>query len=316
MSAEPEISVVVPFYDEEMTVRDLVERTVSVLEERDRSFEMVLVDDGSRDRTLALLREQEAEDPRLRVFSLTRNFGQAAALACGVFAARGRVVVTIDGDLQNPPEEIPRLLEAVAKGAPVATACRSERHESFGRWLGSRAVHVLARLLTGTRIRDVGGQFKAYRREVVDAVGDVWGPGKPLFPLALWLGYPVTEVSVRHAPRRAGHSRYDLLGLVRVNLDLITSFTTLPLALLGLLGALGLALGAGGILLCLWLRPAGWLAEAASLTVFALGGVYAACGVLGLYLARTYRSVSGGSPGFVVARGPLREGRPGRGGAP
>ncbi|HKJ25712.1 MAG TPA: glycosyltransferase family 2 protein [Myxococcota bacterium] len=304
----PRVSVVVPLLDEEATVDELVDRTAAVLAERGAPFELVIVDDGSGDGTLARLREREAELPQLRVFSLTRNFGQAAALACGLFAARGDVVVSMDGDLQNPPEEIPRLLDAIDKGAGVATARRAARYEPFWRWLGSRAVHALARLLTGARIEDVGGQFKAYRREVIEAARELWAPGKPFFPLTLWLGYPVTEVSVRHEPRREGRSRYGFLGLVRVNLDLITSFTTVPLLALGALGAAGLVLGGAGVLACLWLAPEGWLAPAFALTTFALGGVFAAAGVLGLYLARIYKRVSGGDPGFVVRQGPLRDG--------
>ncbi len=309
----PRISIVVPLLDEAGSVDALIDRTVAALEARGETFELVLVDDGSRDETLARLREREREDPRLRSFALTRNFGQAAALACGLFAARGEIVVTMDGDLQNPPEEIPRLLDAIEKGASVATARRAERHEPGWRWLGSRAVHTLARWLTGTEIQDVGGQFKAYRREVVDATTRIWAPGKPFFPLALWLGYPVSEVTVRHEPRHRGESRYGLVALVRVNLDLITSFTTFPLIALGALGAAGLGLGGLGVLLSLWLEPSGWLAPAFALTLFGLGGVFSAAGVLGLYLARTYKRVSGGDPGYVVREGPLRDGNDGPG---
>ncbi|NNL66253.1 MAG: glycosyltransferase family 2 protein [Myxococcales bacterium] len=310
-AGRPAISVVVPLLDEAATIGELVDRTLAVLAERGERFELVLIDDGSRDDTLAVLREREAEDDRIRVFALTRNFGQAAALACGIFAARGDVVVTMDGDLQNPPEEIPQLLDAIGKGASIATARRAERHEPFWRWLGSRAVHGLARLLTGARIDDVGGQFKAYRREVIEATRGVWAPGKPFFPLTLFFGFPVAEVSVQHDRRRVGESRYSVLGLIRVNLDLITSFTTLPLAALGVLGVIGLALGGAGVLACLLFPPEGWLVPATALTVFALGGVFSASGVLGLYLARTYESVTGADPGFVVRQGPLRDEAPG-----
>ncbi len=306
-AAPPAVSVVVPLLDEARTVDALVARVRGALESRAGGFELVLVDDGSRDGTAARLRALEADDPRLRVFELTRNFGQMAALACGLFAARGDVVVTMDADLQNPPEEIPKLLDAIDKGAFVATARRAQRYERTWRWLASRFVHALARVLTGADIRDFGGQFKAYRREVVEALGRVWAPGKPLFPLALWLGYPVAEVDVRHDPRAAGESRYGFAALVRINLDLVTSFSTLPLALLGGVGALALALGAFGLALCAWLEPAGWLAPATALLVFGLGGTWSAAGVLGLYLGRVYKQVSGASA-FAVQRGPLRDG--------
>ena len=299
-------SIVVPLLDEERSVVELVQRTCATLEARGASFELILVDDGSRDATAARLRELEAEDPRVRVFEFTRNFGQAAALACGIFAARGRVVVTLDGDLQNPPEEIPKLLDAIEKGAFVATARRAQRFERTWRYLGSRVVHGLARLLTGAPIRDFGGQFKAYRSEVVEALRTVWAPGKPIFPLALWLGYPVAEVDVAHAPRAGGGSRYTLGALIRINLDLVTSFTTLPLVLLGVIGLAGVAFGAIGLALCAWLEPASWLAPATSLAVFGLGGVWCAAGVLGLYLARVYKQVAG-TTAFALRRGPARD---------
>ena len=306
--SEPDldVSIVVPLLDEERTIAELIRRTSAVFEARRQSFELIAVDDGSRDQTAARLREIEADDPRVRVFEFTRNFGQAAALACGVFATRGRVVVTLDGDLQNPPEEIPKLLDAIDKGAWVATARRSQRYERTWRWAGSRIAHRLAQLLTGVPIRDFGGQFKAYRREVVDALRMVWAPGKPIFPLALWLGYPVGEVDVVHAPRTGGGTRYTMIGLLRVNLDLVTSFTTVPLVLLSAVGAAGVVFGAVGLALCALRAPSGWLAPATALAVFVLGGVWCAAGVLGLYLARVYKWVST-STAFAVRRGPARE---------
>jgi len=306
-ATRPDVSVVTPFLDEERSVLEMVRRTRDALEARRVSFELILVDDGSRDATAARLRELEAGDPRIRVFEFTRNFGQVAALACGLFEAKGRVVVTIDGDLQNPPEEIPKLLDAIEKGAFVATARRAQRFERTWRYLGSRMVHALARLLTGAPIRDFGGQFKAYRAEVVEALRGVWAPGKPIFPLALWLGYPVAEVDVAHAPRPGGGSRYTLGALVRINLDLITSFTTVPLVLLGAVGSAAVALGALGLALCAWLQPEGWLAPAVALAVFVLGGVWCAAGVLGLYLARVYKQVAG-TTAFALRRGPARDG--------
>ncbi|MCX5739757.1 MAG: WbqC family protein, partial [Proteobacteria bacterium] len=124
-----DVSVVVPLLNEASTVAELVTRICAVFDRRRERFELLLIDDGSHDATAARLREIEAEDPRVRVFEFTRNFGQAAALACGIFEARGRVVVTIDGDLQNPPEEIPKLLDAIDKGAYVVTARRAQRYE-------------------------------------------------------------------------------------------------------------------------------------------------------------------------------------------
>jgi undecaprenyl-phosphate 4-deoxy-4-formamido-L-arabinose transferase len=298
----PAVSVAVPLFNEEATIDELIERVRRTLEQHGTSFEIVLVDDGSSDRTPELLARAAAADPRVRVRTLSRNFGQAAALCCGIFESSGDVIVTLDGDLQNPPEEIPRLLDALVPGVDVVTARRSVRHERSWRWAGSRAVHWIARLLVGIDIEDFGGQFKAYRREVVEATRTAWAPGKPFFALAAWLGFRVLEVPVRHDPRRSGSSRYGLLALVRLNADLITSFTTLPLASLAVLGAVCGTVGALG---ALWQIAAGGgsgvgFGGALSLLLLGLGGVFFATAALGVYLARVYRTVAGSPTGYVV----------------
>src|SRR5262245_57748829 len=213
LGSRPGISIVVPLFNEEATVDELLERVRAVLRARGESFEIVLVDDGSTDRTGERIAVAAAADRTIRVFTMTRNFGQAAALCCRIFAARGEIVLTMDGDLQNPPEEIPRLLDALDPEIDVVTACRAVRHETTWRWLGSRAVHWVARLLVGIDIDDFGGQFKAYRREVVDATRGAWAPGKPFFALAAWLGFRVRAVVGRHEPGPSGHPRYGAPGL-------------------------------------------------------------------------------------------------------
>ena len=301
-AAAPAVSVVVPLHDEEATVRELVERVAATLGARGLGFEIVLVDDGSTDRTPDLLAELAAEHPAVRTLTFTRNFGQAAALCCGLFESRGEVVVTMDGDLQNPPEEIPRLLDALGPGVDLVTARRAVRHESVWRWLGSRLVHWIARLLVGTRIVDFGGQFKAYRRPVIEAARTAWAPGKPFFALAVWLGFRVVEIPVRHEPRRAGRSRYGLLSLVRLNADLITSFTTAPLALLAVLSVVAGAAGLAGLAWCAWTGATSGLAPALAILALGLGGVFLAAAALGVYLARLYRTVGGGPTGYVLRR--------------
>lgn len=298
--SRPAVSIVVPLHNEQATLEELVARIETVLESRGVGYEIVLVDDGSTDGTPLLLARLADGNPRLRVFTLTRNFGQAAALACGLFESRGTAVVTMDGDLQNPPEEIPRLLDALVPGVDLVTARRSMRHERTWRWIGSRAVHWLARALTGGRLEDFGGQFKVYRREVIEATRSVWAPGKPFFALAVWVGFRPIEVSVRHDPRRAGESRYRLPSLVRLNADLITSFTTVPLALLGVLAAVFGAAGAVGVVVCFWSGATAGFGASLSLLLLGLGGVFFAVAVLGLYLARVYRTVAGGPTGYVI----------------
>lgn len=296
----PDVSVVIPVHNEAATLPELVERVAAMFAARGASFEIVFVDDGSTDATPALLAELANRVGEVRVVTLVRNFGQAAALSCGIFESRGEVVVTMDGDLQNPPEEIPRLLDALARpGVDVVTARRSLRHETTWRWIGSRLVHRIARALVGVDIEDYGGQFKGYTREVVDVTRVAWAPGKAFFVLALWLGFRVVEVDVRHEPRRVGQSRYDIASLVRVNVDLITSFTTAPLLLLGLLAIVSGTAGALGVVWCWWTaRPFG-LAAGLSLVLVGSAAVFSAAAALGVYLARMYRTLAGPPTGWV-----------------
>lgn len=310
MSASIDVSVVVPLFNEASTLRELVDRISQVLTARGGSFEIILVDDGSRDDTAAILDDLEATNPAVRAFGFSRNFGQDAALCCGLFESRGEIVVTMDGDLQNPPEEIPHLLDTFAPGIDLVNARRDRRHEGPLRRAGARFVHWLARTMIGVALDDYGGQFKAYRREVVDGTRSVWAPGKPFFVLAVSLGFPVTEVSVEHGPRSVGESRYRLPALVRINLDLITSFTTVPLALLGAFALLFLGVGAVGIVAVLATGQSSGFAAAAALVTFALGGVFTASAVLGLYLARLYRTVTTRENGYLLRRRPAADREP------
>jgi undecaprenyl-phosphate 4-deoxy-4-formamido-L-arabinose transferase len=307
----PDVSVVAPLYNEAAVVPELVERVTATLAARGVTFEIVLVDDGSTDATSQRLAELAATNPALRVRTLSRNFGQAAALCCGIFEARGRVVVTMDGDLQNPPEEIPRLLDALRPGVDLVTAKRASRYERPWRLFFSRFVHWTARVLVGGDIEDFGGQFKAYRREVIDATRTAWAPGKPFFALAVWLGFRVVEVTVAHAPRKVGASRYRFGALVRLNLDLITSFTTVPLALLGLMSLVCSGLGVAGVLWCLACGTTGGFGAALSLLLLGLGGVFFAAAALGVYVARVYRTVAGAPMGYVLRGDPPAPDEPG-----
>jgi undecaprenyl-phosphate 4-deoxy-4-formamido-L-arabinose transferase len=300
----PDVSVVAPLFNEAAVVGELVERITTTLAARGVSFEIVLVDDGSTDATPVRLAELARTNPAVRVRTLSRNFGQAAALCCGIFEARGRVVVTMDGDLQNPPEEIPRLLDALRPGVDLVTAKRASRYERPWRLFFSRFVHWTARALVGGDIEDFGGQFKAYRREVIDATRTAWAPGKPFFALAVWLGFRVVEVTVRHEPRKVGASRYRFPALVRLNLDLITSFTTVPLALLGLLS---LVTGGAGVVGVVWVLACGatdGFGAQLSLLLLGLGGVFFAAAALGVYVARVYRTVAGAPTGYVLRADP------------
>src|SRR3954463_9073953 len=223
----PDVSVVVTVFNEAASIEELYRRTVASLEPGPRTFELIFVDDGSTDGTFAMLERLHAADPRIRAVRFKRNFGQHPAMHAGLSRARGDVVVTMDGDLQNEPEDIPRLVEAVEAGNDVASGRRRGRKDPVGRSLPSRVINGMLRRFTGVAISDFGCAFNAYRREAVEPMlGSI---GKQKFPKAVILsgGASVVEVDVGHAPRH-GHSRYSPLRLTRLALHVLAGFWPPP----------------------------------------------------------------------------------------
>src|ERR687884_1349390 len=243
----PDVSVVVTVLNEERTVDEVYERTVAALDALGRPYELIFVDDGSSDGTFARLERIHERDGRVRAVRFKRNFGQHPAMHAGLARARGDIVVTMDGDLQNAPEDIPRLVQAVEAGNDVASGRREARHDSWGRTLPSRLINGMLRRFTGVAISDFGCAFNAYRRNAVDPMlGSI---GKQKFTKALVLsgGASVVEGDVAHAPRR-GPSRYSPLRLTRVALHVLAGFWPQPIQWIGIaLGAFAtlLALGLG-----------------------------------------------------------------------
>ncbi|HEY2937642.1 MAG TPA: glycosyltransferase family 2 protein [Gaiellaceae bacterium] len=230
----PHVSVVVTVLNEERSLEDLYRRTVAALEPSSGSFELIFVDDGSTDGSFELLRRLHQEDPRVRVVRFKRNFGQHPAMHAGLARARGEIVVTMDGDLQNAPEDIPRLVAAVEAGADVASGRRAARHDSWGRTLPSLLINGMLRRFTGVVISDFGCAFNAYRRTAVEPMlGSI---GKQKFTKALVLsgGASVVEVDVDHSPR-SGRSRYSPLRLTRLALHVLAGFWPQPIQWIGVL---------------------------------------------------------------------------------
>ena len=203
---EPAVSVVVTLFDEAQTVGELAGRVAATLDGAGRSWELILVDDGSSDGTWAEVERLHAADARVRGVRFRRNAGQHPAMHAGLSRARGDIVVTMDGDLQNPPEDIPRLVAAVEAGADVASGRRAARHDSWGRTLPSRLINGMLRRFTGVDIADFGCAFNAYRRNVVDPMLPAIGKQKFTKALILSGGASVVEVDVGHAAR-TGSSR-------------------------------------------------------------------------------------------------------------
>ncbi len=295
--AVPRVSIVIPVYNEEPNLEPLYRRLAPVADAIAGGAEMVFVDDGSADRSLALLRELAARDRRVRVLSFNRNYGQHAAVFAGLEVARGAAVVTLDADLQNPPEDIPKLLAKIDEGFDMVGGWREDRKDTLFRRLASRAINaVMRRVLAGVEFRDYGCMLRAYSRPVVDSLRRC-EERSPFIPaLACQFARRVAEVPVGHAERAGGESKYSLLKLLRLQADLVTGFTSAPLKLATLLGTTIALLSIGfgiflGIRRLLYGPEAEGLFTLFAILFFLVGSNFLALGVLGEYVGRTYVEV-------------------------
>jgi undecaprenyl-phosphate 4-deoxy-4-formamido-L-arabinose transferase len=301
----PDFSVVVTVFNEAACVEELYRRTLAALEPGPRTFELIFVDDGSTDGTFAMLERLHRSDPRVRGVRFKRNFGQHPAMHAGLSRARGDIVVTMDGDLQNAPEDIPRLVEAVEAGNDVASGRRRVRKDPLGRALPSRVINGMLRRFTGVAISDFGCAFNAYRRSAVEPMlGSI---GKQKFTKALVLsgGGSVIEVDVDHAPRK-GPSRYSPLRLTRMALHVLAGFWPQPIQWIGV--ALGVvcslfAFGLGAYGVVYWIDksnfPGPLFGGVAVLFVLGIQGFILA--LIGEYLGRIQRDVEG-RPLYTIDR--------------
>jgi len=256
----PEISIIVPVYNEELNVGELHERLRQALV--DVNAELIFVDDGSRDSTPARLREIAQRDPSVRLIRFRRNFGQTAALSAGIDHARGRVIVPIDGDLQNDPADIPRLLAKLNEGYDVVSGWRIHRKDPLHRRLPSVIANRLISWISGVRLHDYGCSLKAYRRSVLKDVR-LYGEMHRFVPIyASWQGARVTEMPVNHYPRTRGKSNYGIERTLKVILDLIvvkflSSYATKPIYIFGGFGALSFLMSMAAFVLMVYYKLTG-----------------------------------------------------------
>ncbi|MFL6651977.1 MAG: glycosyltransferase [Sulfurifustaceae bacterium] len=305
MSTMPDISVVIPVYNEAENLEALFTRLTGVLDRLARPYELVFTNDGSRDKSLALLREFHRRRPNeVRVIDFNGNFGQHMAIMAAFERARGDVVVTLDADLQNPPEEIPKLIAAIDAGHDVVGSYRKNRQDTLFRRCASRVINAIRERITGITMRDQGCMLRAYRRLIVEQI-IASGENSTFIP-ALAMSYAAhpTEVEVEHAARAAGTSKYRMYDLIRLNFDLMTGFSVVPLQLFTIFGML---VSGGSIVFVayLFIRRLIVGPEAEGLfTLFAILYLLVGVGIFGLgligeYVGRIYQEVRR-RPRFVI----------------
>ena len=311
------VSVVVPVFNEGANLEEFLRRLLAVLDGRGLPFEVVLVDDGSRDRSLEILKSWAARRAdAVRVLELSRNFGQHQAILAGFRDVTGDVVVTLDADLQNPPEEIPKLLEKFEEGFDVVGGVRRHRQDSWPRRLASALVNRVTVAITRMHLTDFGCMLRAYSRDVVEEINrcdeastfiPALAQGFEGVPdLGPYFARRPAEIEVAHAPRAGGESAYSFYRLIRLNFDLMTGFSSVPIQLFGLLGS---AVDLGGIAFGVFLFVRRLIVGAeveGVFTLFAilftlLGIAMAGLGIVGEYVGRIYEQVRG-RPRFSVRR--------------
>lgn len=252
----PELSIVIPVHNESPNIKDLYDELTQVLGQYGRSYELLVVDDGSTDDTFERLAMLQARDPRLRVIRFRRNFGQTAAFAAGFAHARGRLIVTSDGDLQNDPRDIPAMVALIEQGNDIVCGWRKDRKDTFvNRRLPSIIANKLISWATGVDLHDYGCSLKVFRTEVVKPLR-LYGEMHRFLPaIASQIGVSIAEMVVNHRRRRAGATKYGISRTIRVLLDLATvkfllSYSTRPLQIFGLIG---LVTGGIGLLITAYL---------------------------------------------------------------
>ena len=306
-------SIVIPLFNEEASIVPLYVRLTQVLTGLDQPYEIIFVDDGSKDTTPQVLDQIYESDSRIKIVSLRRNFGQTAALKAGFDVARGEIVISMDGDLQHDPEEIPVFIAKVADGYDIVSGWRTQRRDRWlTRRLPSRTANWMMAKLSGVPLHDFGTTFKAYRREIIQNV-QLYGDLHRFIPaLAAWSGARIAEVPINNPPRRTGNSNYGFLRMFHVILDLMSTkflldYSTRPLHFFGFFGLLatgaGTLIGAALVFKKLVLHKEVMLENGPLLfaaTVLILAGIQFLClGLVSEILSRTYYE-SQGKPIYAI----------------
>lgn len=308
LTDKPELSLVIPVYNEEANLSELIRRTLAACDPMGISYEMILVDDGSADNSAQMIREAaEKNSGKVVGVFLTTNFGQHAAVTAGLQTSVGKYVITLDADLQNPPEEIPKLVEKLREGYDVVGTIRENRKDTFFRRWASKTVNLMVRkLCNGKTMTDYGCMLRGYSRTVVNAILQCPEHGKFIPMLAMSYARRTIEIHVKHADRMAGESKYNVWKLIALQYDLLTGTSIFPLRMLTYIGTL---LAAFGILFGLYIfvmtRIHGddWSQHGVftlfSLVFIFMGGQFVAMGILGEYIGKIHMNTRG-RPQFFI----------------
>ncbi len=306
MSQQPYVSIIIPVYNEEGNLPNLMGRLYPVMQGLAKPFEIIFTDDGSRDRSLSMLKEMAATYPEVRVIEFNGNFGQHMAIMAAFEVSRGEIMITLDADLQNPPEEIPKLVAEVERGHDVVGSIRQKRQDTFFRKTASMMVNIVTRKMTGMRMSDYGCMLRAYHRNVVDNINRCQEASTFIPALAQTFAASPSEVPVAHAERLEGESKYSLYKLIRLNFDLMTGFSVVPLQLFALLGVLTSLFSVAFALFLLVRRFIVGAEVEGVFTLFAIlfffvGITIFGIGIVGEYVGRIYQEVRR-RPRYVVRR--------------
>ena len=301
------ISVIIPVYNEEESLPTLFERLFPVMDALDRPYELIFVNDGSRDTSLPLLLQAHKKRPDVvKVLDLNGNFGQHMAIMAGFKSAKGDVLITMDADLQNPPEEISRIVACIDEGHDVVGTIRQHRKDTLFRIAASRIVNWLTNRITGLTLHDYGCMLRGYRRDIVDIINEAAETTTFIPALAQKFSVNPVEIEVSHSERKMGVSKYSLFRLIRLNFDLMTSFSLVPLQAVTMLG-LVVSLGSLFFALFMFIRRL-WIGPEAEgmFTLMAINfllmGITIFCmGIAGEYVGRIYQEVRH-RPRYVVRK--------------
>lgn len=305
---KPELSVVIPVYNEESGLSHLFARlypALDALAARGVTYEIIFVNDGSRDNTALILADQFRARPDVtRVVLFNGNYGQHMAILAGFQATRGEIIVTLDADLQNPPEEIGALVEKMREGYDYVGSIRRKRQDAAWRTFASKLMNHVREKITRIRITDQGNMLRAYGRNIIDLINQCTEVNTFVPALAYTFARKPTEITVEHEERAAGESKYSIYSLIRLNFDLMTGFSIMPLQLFSMLGIV-LSFASAALVVLLLIRRFVLGAEAEGLftlftiAFFMMGVILFGIGLLGEYVGRIYQQVRG-RPRYVV----------------